>query len=109
MIGIKQFMSVIDQLDQDAIGKIYCDLNGLKWCSRILGVPPKGWKNMSPMEKHIELNSHYLIVRSYLSERDQSMYWWKFELKRSKEEWEKWWIEKNLIEYGDRKRRHKNG
>ena len=80
MIGIKKFMGIIDHLDQDAIGKIYCQLNGLKWCSRILGVPPKGWKNMSPREKYIELTPYYLIVRSYLSERDRSMYWWTLNL-----------------------------
>ena len=101
MIGIKQFMSVVDQLDRDAIGKIYCHLNCLEWCSRILGVPPKGWKNMSLREKYIVLDPYYLIIRSYLSERDQSMYWHTFELKRSKEEWEKWWIENNPIEDED--------
>ena len=101
MIGTKKFMSIVDHLDQDAIGKIYCHINGLKWCSRILGVPPKGWKNMSPREKYIELKPYYLITRSYLSERDRSMYWWIFELKRSKEEWEKWWIENDPIEDED--------
>ena len=81
----------LDKMDKYKLGELYCKLNGLEWDRTVLGAPPKNFDKLSNRDKYHVIDPFFFEVKKRLTEEEQSMYWWKYELKRPYEEWVAWW------------------
>ena len=92
MYSYKRIYKVLCNMTKDELGKAYCDLNCFRWDEKLLGKPPKNWKTMTENEKYklVSYSKIFRIIKTFLSERERSMYWWTIELGNTKEEWERY-------------------
>lgn len=83
----------LSQYPIDRIGKAYCMMNCFEWDTEIFGKPPKGWNKMDSRTKYENrrFRECFKLIDAALTEREKSMYWWTIELKRSYNDWKKWY------------------
>lgn len=103
----------LDKIDIDRIGLAYCRMNGFEW-DPIFGEPPKDWNNLYTTNKNRhkdpQFQECFRYLESRLTPRQQSMYWWTIELKRSYEEWLEWYDKHgHNPDYIVKKKENKNG
>lgn len=84
----------LDKIDIDRLGLAYCQMNGFIW-DEIFGEPPKDWnspyKDNKTRHKDPHFQECFRYLESRLTSRQQSMYWWTIQLKRSYQEWAEWY------------------
>lgn len=98
MIHIDQINRKLNNMTNEQLGRLYCDLNGWRWNEEILGKEPESWK-FKPLRMRHRLIKFLMfsMIEPRLSEEDKSYYWWKFELNKAEEEWEEYYF--NSDEY----------
>lgn len=88
----------------DRLGLAFCRLNSWEW-DDIVGPKPKGFDGLPKcdnrrfkiFQKEIKTKSDYLgpairRIESIIGKVNTSRCWWKFELKKTEEEWNRWYV-----------------
>lgn len=96
---------------EERLGLAYCRMNCFIW-DYLFGEKPEGFDNMPETDKGMfstpknrrRTKSQYLrplitIVKRILGEERTSMYWWKFCLNRTYEEWQKWYFVERIKKF----------
>ena len=77
----------------ERIGLGFCRMNCFEWDEELFGPSPEGWDKLNDTERHNhpEFRRYRKVIDDILPTKMQNMYWWTIKLKKTYEEWEKWW------------------